>query len=153
MTIDGFAYLVILAAGVGFLITLIINVLNDWLLKKRLSVVHPDTMISIDFLKVTNPVQAMKDGLYSIFLAGWFSVIVFMLLWLTPFLQTLANGNIWVAAFIYSFAIYLFMMLVVMPIAGRGAFGVLYNPQTPYWSFGLLLLYAVLLALIVPIVL
>jgi hypothetical protein len=153
MILDGFAYLAITAAGVGFLITLIINVMNDLLLKKRLSVVHPDTMISVDFLKIMNTIQAMKDGMYSLLLAGWVSVFIFMLLWLTPMFQLFANSNIWVAACIYSFCIYIFMMLILMPLAKRGLFGVLYNPQTPYWSFFLLLVYAVLLALFVPVVL
>jgi hypothetical protein len=146
-------YLTVAAAGAGFIATFIINVVNDYLLKKRLSVIHPDTMISVDVFKIMHPIDSMKIGMYSLFLGGWFGTLAFMLLWLTPFYQMLVNSNIWVAAALYAFGVYIFMMLAFLPVVRRGFFGVLYHPKVPYWSFALLVLYAVLLALLVPIVL
>lgn len=149
--IDLYWYLLVVSAGIGFLIVMIINNLNDWLLKKRWSVIHPDTMISVDVFKTMNPVEAMKQGMYMLFLGGWLGTLVFMILWSLPFFQSFSAGNIWVAAGFYSFAIYIVMMLLFLPVVHRGFFGVLYHPRVPYWSFILLALYAVLLALIVPV--
>jgi hypothetical protein len=145
-------YLLIAAAGVGFLATLIINAVNDWLLKKRWSVIHPDTMISIDVFKIMNPIESMKKGLYSLFVGGWIGTFVFLLLWITPFYQGFAGGSVWIGAAVYCFAIYIVMMLIFLPLVHRGFFGVLYHPRTPYWSFALIALYAVLLGLLVPLV-
>jgi hypothetical protein len=150
--LDLFWYLLVASAGAGFLITLIINSLNDWLLKKRWSVIHPDTMISVDIFKTMNPVQAMKEGMYMIFLGGWVGTLLFIILWTMPFMQLFSGGNIWIAAGVYSFAIYVVMMLVFLPIVHRGLFGVLYHPRVPYWSFVLLAIFAILLALIVPVI-
>jgi hypothetical protein len=147
------AYLLLTAAGIGFLSTFIINYINDYLLKRRWSVIHPDTMISIDIFKIMNPIEAMKQGMYSLFLGGWVGTLVFMLLWLTPFYQEFTGGNIWIGAAVYCFAIFIVMMLAFLPVVHRGFFGVLYHQRTPYWSFALLALYAVLLALLVPLVL
>jgi hypothetical protein len=152
MTTHTIIYLLIISAGIGAIIAFVINSLNDYLLKKRLSVIHPDTMISIDVFKIMNPIESMKIGIYSIFFMSFISVLTFLILWMMPFFQAVAGGNVFVGAAIYSFAIYLVMMLVFLPLVHRGFFGVLYNPQTPYWSFALLVLYAILLGLLVPFV-
>ena len=149
--VDLYWYLLVVSAGIGFIIAFLINNLNDWLLKKRWSVVHPDTMISIDIFNTQNPVEAMKQGMYMLFMGSWVSTLVFMILWTLPFFQSFAAGSIIVAAGTYSFAIYVVMMLVFLPIVHRGFFGVLYHPRVPYWSFALLILYAVLLAILVPV--
>lgn len=144
-------YLLVVSAGIGFLITFIINNVNDWLLKKKWSVIHPDTMISMDIFRTMNPVEAMKQGIYMLFLGGWVSTLLFMVLWSLPFFQAFAGGSIWVATGTFAFAIYLVMMAAFLPIVHKGFFGVLYHPRVPYWSFALLALYAVLLAILVPV--
>jgi hypothetical protein len=147
-----FMYLLLASAGVGFIIALLLNSLNDYLLKKRISVVHPDTMISIDIFKTMNPVEAMKQGMYMLFLMSWVSVLGFIVFWSIPFFQEVSNYSLWIGAFLYSFLIYVGMMLVFLPLVHRGFFGVLYHPKTPYWSAALLAIYAVLLALLAPYV-
>lgn len=143
-------YLLFVSAGIGFIITIIIDAINDALLRRGWSVVKLDTLLHPLF-RTRGSIAKEKEGFAELLIAGWFLTLGFLVLWIASFFTGFTNSVI-VAALTYAFCTYLVIMLVLLPVVHLGFFGLHYNKRVPLSAAIILLLYAFILSFLITLI-
>lgn len=141
-------YLVVAAAGIGFLSVIILSWINEYLYEHGWSVIDLERTFTA-LLKTQQPLVAEREGFITLLFSGWFTTLGFLFLWLIPFFQSFVQYA-FIGALLYCFCAWIIIMLLLLPLANKGFFGKRHHNHVPFSTGLLLFIYAVLLAMLVP---
>ena len=143
-------YLLSTSAGIGFFCAVLLDWINEWLYKRNISVISLEDAFTA-LLRTQKPAVAEREGLVTMLFAGWFATLGFMLLWLTPWYQQ-ASRNVFVGALVYAVVAWLVLMFLLLPLLHAGVLARRHHERASSSVAVLLLFYAIMLSILVPLV-